>query len=175
MKRTLGAVAMVMVLSAALTAGTAEAQRRGMGPGAGRGAGNCVITGQPLGAGIGRGGGWWLRVSPKSEAEKQLVANVTKLHEEIRATNLEIARLRAANADAGQIAQLEAKVNGLRQQLMEATRKGEPLIRAMGVPSPYGVCDGSGPKGAMGNGRGRGGSGNGLRLRDGTGPNCPLR
>jgi hypothetical protein len=186
MKRTTWLVAANAILAVSLVASGSLAQGRGMGrgrgmgmgmgmgPGMGRGAGVC----QGLGPGAGAGG-WWNWVTPKTDAQKAFVNEVTRLHADIRAKNLEIYTLRAQNASQSEISKKQAEVTALQARLAQVTQANQTLLRELGVPAGYGVCDGTGPKGnGLGYGRGAGwGRGNGMGLRNGTGPNpyCPLK
>jgi len=150
----------------AWTVSEASAQGRGRmggyGPRWGNGA--CV---QP-GYGMGMGGGWWMRANPQTPEQKSLVARVTELHNEIRAANAELWAMQARKASAKEIAAQQNKITALRAELQRVTQQNEQVIRSLGIPAPYGVCDGTGPKG-FGGGRGmgpRGGGGN---------PYCPFR
>jgi len=124
-------------------------------------------------------------VNPTTPEQQAFVKQVTDLHNQIRALNLEIAGLRASNAPSEQIAAREQQVAALRAELARVTAANEKLLRDMGIPAPYGVCNGQGPAGKVGAnvagaGRGTGAGaarGNGMGLRNGTGPNpyCPLK
>jgi hypothetical protein len=185
---------MALVANAALAQGRGMGQGRGAGGGMGmrRGAGAGWCNGQGPGAGLRNGqglgagaGGWWTRVTPKTAEQKAFVDRVTKLHADIRTTNLEIATLRSKNAPQDQVAQKQSEVAGLRAELSKVTQSNTALLKELGVPVGYGVCDGTGPKAncpMAGSGQGRGpgcgmGRGNGMGLRNGTGPNpnCPLK
>lgn len=162
-------LAVVLVLPAA-------GQGRGRGFwGAGR-----VGAGAGPGQGYGRGaGGWWNRVNPATPEQTALVQQVSDLHAKIRTLNWEIADLKANKGAPAEIAKREKAIAEYRAELSRLTTENEKLIREMGVPAPFGVCTGTGPR--LGNrwyGNGAAGwRGNGLRLRDGSGPNpyCPLK
>ncbi len=174
------AAAWIAVLALGLLWTTAEAQRPGRN--ARRGFGVVRYGVGNRGGGImGRGygyGGWWNRGQAATPEQRELVAKVADLHEQIRMKYIEISALRMGNAPAQEIADAEGAVNRLRSELAALTQANERIIRDMGVPQPYGICDGSGRgRGmrAVGGWGGRGGRGRGLR--DGTGPNpyCPLK
>ncbi len=183
-KMTAGALAATLV-AATMVPTLAQGRGRGFGGGAGW-RGNGVCMGAGLGRGAGRGpGGWWTRVNPATPEQQAFVQQVTDLHNRIRALNLEIAGMRAANAPADQIAKKEQDVTALRSELARVTTANEKLLREMGIPAPYGVCNGQGPIGRYGGGAARVGGGQrwngmvgaGLGPRNGTGPNpyCPLK
>jgi TolA-binding protein len=116
-------------------------------------------------------------VTPTTPEQQAFVNQVTDLHAQIRQLNLEIAGLQASNAPADQIAAREQQVASLRAELARVTAANEKLLREMGIPAPYGVCNGQG-LGATWRGSGTGAfRGNGMGLRNGTGPNpdCPLK
>lgn len=175
----MAALSMVSVLSAG-----AMAQRRGFCGGAGpRGYG---YQARPGGGGAWAGGGWWTRVQPTTPEQQAFVSQVSDLHGKIRALNFEIWTLKAAGGRENEVAAKEKAVADLRAELARVTAANEKLLREMGIPAPYGVCTGTGPRwqggpngqpGAFGRGFGRGGFGMGMRLRDGSGPNpyCPLK
>ncbi|MGC8667343.1 MAG: hypothetical protein ACP5VE_04395 [Chthonomonadales bacterium] len=153
---------------AASTFGAVWAQGRGrmggFGPGAGRGA--CLRAGNGMAF---AGGGWWTRVTPRTAEEKALVARVTELHNALRSARADLWAMQARKAPAKEIAAQQQKILNLQAELQSVTQKNEALIRGMGIPAPYGVCDGTGPKGPRG--------GRGMGPRNGTGPNpyCPFR
>ncbi len=155
-------------------------------PAVGQGRGRCGLAlggpryGAGMGQGMGRGaGGWWARVNPTTPEQTAFVRSVTDLHASIRKLNWEIADLKAKGGAPAEIAKREQAIAAHRAELSKLTTANEKLIREMGIPAPYGVCDGTGSRmGGCGFGYGRGGMrGNGLRLRDGSGPNpnCPLK
>ncbi|MCC6727869.1 MAG: hypothetical protein IT208_00855 [Chthonomonadales bacterium] len=185
------ALALGLTLTVGSVAG-AQGRGRGMGYGMGRGMGYGMGRGMGAGPGAGvrmGGGGWWARVTPTTPEQKALVDQVAALHTDIRAANLEVAKLRATSGPAARIAERERVLVGLREQLRDVTTRNATLMRQMGVPAGYGICDGTGPKadcplGGPGMRRGNGwglrngwGRANGWGLRNGTGPNpnCPLK
>lgn len=174
MKHRMALVGLAGLLSLALVA-PASAQGWGRGAGMGRRG-----QGARMGMGYaGRGqGGWWARVNPTTPEQQALVAQVTDLHNQIRKLNYEIWQLRASDPANPEIAKREQAVASLRAELAKVTSANETVIRQLGVPAPYGVCNGQGLGRGAGAGRGWGGArGNGLGLRDGSGPNpnCPLK
>ncbi|MBM3493901.1 MAG: hypothetical protein FJX72_06210 [Armatimonadetes bacterium] len=183
MRSKIGYGAMVVALVALAMPALAQGRGRGAGAGAGagmgrRGAGTCMGAGYGRQAGVGRGG-WWNRVTPANAEQEAFLKQVTGLHNEIRSLNIEIAGIRTSNGPADEIAKRENRIAELRAELSRATTANEKLIRDMGVPAPYGVCNGQGRGARMGGqGMGRMGlRGNGLGLRDGSGPNpnCRLK
>jgi len=127
----------------------------------------------------GRGpGGWWTRVTPSTPEQEAFLKQVTDIHNKIRALQWEVAGLRASNAPAAEIEKREKQIADLRAELVRVTTANEKLIREMGIPAPYGVCNGQGRGARMGGtpGFGRYG-GRGFGPRNGTGPNpyCPLK
>lgn len=152
--------------------------------------GVCPFGGPGQGAGMGQGG-WWTRVTPKTNEEKVFVAQVTEMHNQIRAAQQQLMTMRRNGAPAADIAAKEQQIATMRQQLQAYLEANKALMEKLGVPAGCGACDGSGPNGkgpGMGQGRGKGGNGqgmgqgrgrggNGQGLRDGTGPNpnCPVK
>ncbi len=152
--------------------------------GQGRGRGGWAQGGGRWGGGYGQGfgrgaGGWWARVNPATPEQAALIRQMSELHAKIRTLNWEIADQRSRNGAPSEIAAREQMIAEHRKELAKLTSENEKLIREMGVPAPYGVCNGNGRR--MGGGRFGtgpiGGRGNGLRLRDGSGPNpnCLLK
>lgn len=182
MRKQIGYGVMVAALSAALGMPVfAQGRGRGFGGGMGR-QGACAGMGAGYGRQAGRGpGGWWTRVTPTTPEQQAFISQVTDIHNQIRALNIEIAGLRANKGAPAEIAAKEQRIVELRAELSRITTANEKLIRDMGVPAPYGVCNGQGPAGRFGGqgaGMGRmGARGNGMGLRNGTGPNpyCPLK
>lgn len=162
--RIAASAAVLGAISLAPVWGQGRGWAGGFGPGPGRGA--CLRSGYGPGAGA---GGWWLRVNPQTPEQKALVAQVTELHNALRAANAELWAMQARKASGKEIAAQQQKIASLRAELQAVTQKNEALIRAMGIPAPYGVCDGTGPKGP------RGGRGMGPRNGTGPNPNCPFR
>jgi len=106
------------------------------------------------------------------------VQQVSDIHARIRASNVEIGQLTGKKAPAADIEKRRLEIAALRAELARVTAGNERLLREMGIPAPYGVCNGQG-NGGRGGGAGGwcGGRGTGPRLRDGSGPNpnCPLK
>jgi TolA-binding protein len=183
MRNKIGFAVMTALITVSLTA-PVLAQGRGRGPAAGagrRGAGVCMGAGFGRGAGNGAGG-WWNRVTPTTPEQQAFVNQVADLHKQIRDLNIEVAGMRTSNAPAAEIAKREQRIAELRAELSRLTAANEKLIRDMGIPAPYGVCNGQGRGGRLGGNPGPGAGwsgfrGNGLGLRNGTGPNpnCPLK
>ncbi len=203
-KSIFGVMAMSVMVVAVAGAAVGQNPRAGAGTGAGRangyGPGSRATVAQAPNAsqapGYGQGfrgaGGWWNRVTPQTPEQTAFVAQVSELHNRIRAANGELRALAARNAPAVQVQAKQQEVASLQSQLRQLTTANQALLQQMGVPAGYGVCDGTGPRGGQGYGRrggmGRGmaqgprdgsGPGRGMRLgpRDGSGPNanCPLK
>ncbi len=113
----------------------------------GAGMGNGV-RGRGAGAGAGYGG-WWNSVQPNTPEQKALLDNVQSLHSRIRDAQLEMAGLQASNASQSELAKVQAKLDGLRNELHNTMLQSGGLRQQMG-----GVGTG---KAMCGQGAGRGG------------------
>ncbi len=142
------------------------------GPGVGAGFG--------LGAGIGRGPGRW-QARVESVQDPELKQQITDLHNQIRAKQVELRTLQATGNDTADVA---AELKALREKLQAANDEAGLCI---GVgPRAYGM-DGAGRGWGRGWGRGAGrggfgrgggygrgfGAGSGYGLGAGYGPYCP--
>lgn len=120
----------ILVLGLALTAVLAV-----QGPGKARGA-RAGQQGQPCPYGYDQPGGlqtgWWTSIQATTPEQKAFVADVAKLHEQIRTQNLEIARLRAANAPQAEIANAQARLDGLRNDMQNLMYKNRGIRQQMG-------------------------------------------
>ncbi len=77
---------------------------------------------------MGAGGpGWLSRVTPQTDAEKKYVAEVQKLHEQIRQTRWEQFNLQNSGADDKQIAAKQKELNALREKLHKVNDKNREL------------------------------------------------
>lgn len=114
----------------------------------------------PAGAGM---GGWWTRVNARTPEQRAFISEVRKLHEQIKAKQLEVATLQAENASAADIAARQKELDALRTQLRATMVKHRAVCTQLGVRGCAQCGDvhsGACPIGlgaGMGAGAGRGG------------------
>lgn len=106
------------------------------GPGRGQGA-KAGRTGQPCPYGYQQGtapqGGWWNTVQPKTSEQKAFVAEVKKLHEQIRVKQLDLNKMKANKAPASQVATAQKDLDSLRTRLHNTMYNHRTLMQQMGV------------------------------------------
>lgn len=138
-KRTITLFAIVAVVVCLALAAWAQG-----GPGKGCGAGGCKVSQTcPMGGQqkCCLQGGWWTNAQPKTPAQKALVAEVTRLHEQARAKMLELAALQAANAPQEQIATAQSELKALCAGMCDLMKQKQALCKQMGAPD-CGNCKG---------------------------------
>jgi hypothetical protein len=109
-------------------------------------AGNATAAAPP---GAGAGAGWWSRVDPQTDAERAYVAEVTRLHQEIRDRQCQLLDLRAGNAGAKAIAGKQAEIDALRDRLHDLNLRNRELHQRLmqDLPRARGQRVGAGPGG----------------------------
>jgi len=124
--------------------------RQGRGAGAGRLGQPCPYGYDQTGAGL---GGWWNSVQPTTAEQKAFVDSVKSLHTQIRAEQIELGRLQAANAPQADIAKVQARLDGLRNETQDLMYNHRELRQQMGGAGfGRGPC-GQGAGGGMRRGR----------------------
>jgi len=120
-------------------------------------------------------GGWWARVQPQTDQQRQFADQVSKLHEQVRTQQQQLWQLQRDGADAATLQAKQRELSALRDKLHKAMTEGRTLRQQMGGPRAWRGASGANWQGYQ-RGANRGyGPQHQYRGQFGNGPWCGRR